>query len=228
MSFYKPLLGVVGLLFACHVSAQPVQTEEAAISEAEAVAESLAIKYSDTYGWISVLLESAEAIDRQCDTHHALNTLKNEADYLLRTKTGYSYLDWGTEVADPRFQAAKVNQAVKSIMESIGGCDKKKLEQVAKISSEKVQHLLLEMVTYQDLDYFEIIDRGEKEVRAKLNEKLNDFTNLSLEEAEYIVEALETGSYRYALHNPPIAISVDKVRALELKSALEHRKLAIN
>lgn len=228
MSFYKSLLGLVGLIAIFQVAAQPAQTDDAANSETEAVSEALAIKYSDAYGWISVLLESAEAIDRQCQTHHSLNTLKNEADYLLRTKTGYSYIDWGTEVADPRFQAAKVSQAVKSIMDSIGGCDQKKLQQVARISSEKVQLLLLEMISYQDLDYFEVIDRGEKEVREKLDEKLNDFTNLSLEEAEYIVKALETGSYSYALYNPPIAISVDKVRALELKNVLENRKLAIN
>jgi len=190
--------------------------------------EELAIKYSDMYGWLSILLESTEVIDQKCHSTNFRINLKNEADFLLRSKTGYSYLDWGTLIADERFQKIKVNQAVESLLSNMGGCNTEKLTSVGRVTSEKIQTLLLELTMLDDLDYLDVITREESEVRVKLEEKLKDFSNLSLEEGEAIIHALETGSYQYALYNPPITIEVNKSLASKLKSALESKKLAFN
>lgn len=190
--------------------------------------EELAIKYSDMYGWLSILLESTEVIDQKCHSSNYRIHLKNEADYLLRSKTGYSYSDWGTKIADERYQKIKVNQAVDSMLSNMGGCDEQKLTSVGRVTSEKIQTLLLELTTLEDLDYLDVITRDESEIRLKLDEKISDFANLSLEEGEALIQALETGSYQYALYNPPIKIEVNKTLASKLKSTLESKKLAFN
>lgn len=212
----KKLSGIIALFLSFHMNAFADP------------AEALAVKYSDTYGWLSILLESNEKIDLKCQSSTYRSALKNEADFILRSKTGYSYHDWATQIADPNIQALRVDDAVSSILTNIGGCNHSKLEQVAKVSLEKVELLLLEMTTFGDLDYLDIIVRSEKEIKEKLDEKLKDFTNLSLEEAEYLVSVLESGYYSYALYSLPVKVKVDKEKASSLKLHIKNRKLAIN
>jgi len=209
MKFYYKLLFAVLLLFCSTGYSNNLQSKE------------LEHSYSTIYGWLSIIFESNRELDKKCETSLSSLELINEADYLLRNKTGYSYSEWSTEIADIKYQNDKVNEAVENMLSNLGGCDKRKLQLINEQSSIKVKQLILELRTLNELYSLRKLSRSDEQIVQQFRTKLNNYQQLPIDEVRELVTSLEFGNYSYALNSPMVKIDIDFEKASILKAYLK-------
>lgn len=187
-------------------------------------AEKLNIKYSKIYGWLSILLESNEEIDRRCNTSLTSMVFMNEFDYLLRTKTSYSYFDWSTKIANEKYQKERVVESVDNILSNIGGCNVRTLKLIDRHASNRVKKLILDLRALDALKSLQQISRSERYIIEKYSAKIKNYQNLPEDEIRDLINSLETGKYSYAMFGPMISTGVDNNKAASLRKYLTRSK----
>lgn len=206
------------LIFKLLIASQIILCSNALANNLQA--EELKRNFATIYGWLSIIFETNREIDKKCQTSLSSPTLMNEADYFLRNKTGYSYIEWSTMIADAKSQKEYIKESVENVLSNIGGCDKERLKLINNISSNKVRQLILELRTLDESHSFKRLVRNDEEIILEFKKKVDNYQNLPADEVRELAKSLEIGRYSYAMNSQMVKVDADLKKASKLKSYL--------